>query len=131
MGLSLGYYLRRAGADFVILDAEAGPGGAWRHGWDSLRLFSPAGYSSLPGWLMPPPAHEGYPTRDGVLDYLARYEARYEFPIKRPVRVESIERAGDRLAVVTDKGRFAAQADRKSTRLNSSHSCASRMPSSA
>src|SRR3546814_5370706 len=38
------------------------------------------------------------------------YEARYEFPIKRPVRVESIERAGDRLAVVTDKGRFAAQA---------------------
>src|SRR3546814_11201059 len=59
---------------------------------------------------MPPPAHEGYPTRDDVLDYLARYEARYEFPIKRPVRVESIERAGDRLAVVTDKGRFAAQA---------------------
>src|SRR3546814_12099604 len=50
MGLSLGYYLRRAGADFVILDAEAGPGGAWRHGWDSLRLFSPDGYSSLPGW---------------------------------------------------------------------------------
>src|SRR3546814_15995353 len=59
---------------------------------------------------MPPPAHEGYPTRDDVLDYLARYEARYEFPIKRPVRVESIERAGDRLAVVPDKGRFAAQA---------------------
>jgi putative flavoprotein involved in K+ transport len=49
MGLSLGYYLRRAGADFLILDAETGPGGAWRHGWDSLRLFSPAGYSSLPG----------------------------------------------------------------------------------
>src|SRR3546814_11454221 len=49
MGLSLGYYLRRAGADFVILDAEAGPGGAWRHGWDSLRLFSPAGYSSQIG----------------------------------------------------------------------------------
>src|SRR3546814_5147962 len=89
--------------------------------------------------ILPPPAHEGYPTRDDVLDYLARYEARYEFPIKRPVRVESIERAGDRLAVVTDKGRFAAQAvvsatgtwshpyipeiegDRKSTRLNSSH----------
>ena len=53
MGLSLGYYLRRAGADFLILDAEDGAGGAWRHGWDSLRLFSPAGYSSLPGWLMP------------------------------------------------------------------------------
>ena len=26
MGLSLGYYLRRAAADFIILDAEDGPG---------------------------------------------------------------------------------------------------------
>ena len=109
MGLSLGYYLRRAGVDFLVLDAEEGPGGAWRHGWDSLRLFSPAGYSSLPGWLMPPPPHEGYPMRDDVLDYLARYETRYAFPIQRPVQVESVERADDHLEVVTDKGRFAAR----------------------
>lgn len=109
MGVALGYYLRRAGADFLILDAEDGPGGAWRHGWESLRLFSPAGYSSLPGWLMPPPAHEGYPTRDDVLAYLRDYEARYALPIERPVRVAAVERAGDALAVVTDKGRFAAR----------------------
>lgn len=38
MGLSLRYYLRPAGADFLILDAEEGPEGAWRHGWDPLRL---------------------------------------------------------------------------------------------
>lgn len=110
MALSLGYYLRRAKADFLILDAEQGPGGAWRHGWDSLRLFSPAGYSSLPGWLMPPTQHEGYPTRDDVLDYLTRYEARYELPIKRPVRVQSVERAGEHLELVTDTGRYAARA---------------------
>ena len=41
-GLAAGYFLRRAKADFVILDAQSRPGGAWRHGWDSLRLFSPA-----------------------------------------------------------------------------------------
>lgn len=109
MGLSLGYYLRRAGADFVILDAQSGPGGAWRHGWDSLRLFSPAGYSSLPGWLMPPPDHAGYPTRDDVLDYLTRYEARYQLPIRRPVRVETVARAGERLEVITAKERFSAR----------------------
>ena len=109
MGVALGYYLRRAGADFLILDAEDGPGGAWRHGWESLRLFSPAGYSSLPGWLMPPPAHEGYPTRDDVLAYLRDYEARYALPIERPVRVAAVERAGDAQAVVTDQGRFAAR----------------------
>lgn len=109
MALSLGYYLRRAEADFLILDAEDGPGGAWRHGWDSLRLFSPAGYSSLPGWLMPPTAHEGYPTRDDVLDYLTRYEARYALPIRRPVRVDAVERADDHLELATDNERFAAR----------------------
>ncbi|MBD3813508.1 MAG: NAD(P)/FAD-dependent oxidoreductase [Betaproteobacteria bacterium] len=109
MALALGYYLRRAEADFLILDAEEGPGGAWRHGWDSLRLFSPAGYSSLPGWLMPPPEHEGYPTRDDVLEYLTRYEERYQLPIRRPARVDSVERADPYLHVLTDKGRFAAR----------------------
>lgn len=109
MGLSLGYYLRRAGADFVILDAEDGPGGAWRHGWDSLRLFSPAGYSSLPGWLMPPPNHKGYPTRDDVLGYLARYEARYQLPIRRPVDVLAIERAHSHLIVVTNQNALTAK----------------------
>jgi cation diffusion facilitator CzcD-associated flavoprotein CzcO len=108
-GLSLGYYLRRAKLDYIILDAEDGPGGAWRHGWDSLRLFSPAGYSSLPGWLMPPPAHAGYPTRDDVLDYLTRYETRYELPVRRPVRVQTVERRSDRLELVTDRGRLAAR----------------------
>lgn len=109
MGLSLGYYLRRAKADFLILDAEDGPGGAWRHGWDSLRLFSPAGYSSLPGWLMPPPSHKGYPTRDDVRDYLARYEERYELPIQRPVRVETVARSEKHLHLLTGKGRLAAK----------------------
>lgn len=109
MGLSLGYYMRRAGADFLILDAEDGPGGAWRHGWDSLRLFSPVGYSSLPGWLMPPPAHEGYPTRSDVLDYLTRYEDRYQLPVRRPVRVSSVVRTDEHLEVVTDTGPVAAR----------------------
>ncbi len=109
MGLALGYYLRRAGIDFQILDAEAGPGGAWRHAWDSLHLFSPAGYSSLPGWLMPIPVHKGYPTRDDVLDYLARYESRYSLPIERPVQVEAVERVEGHLEALTDRGRFAGR----------------------
>jgi len=109
MGLALGYYLHRAKADFLILDAEDGPGGAWRHGWESLRLFSPAGYSSLPGWLMPPPNHNGYPTRDDVLSYLTRYEERYHLPVRRPVRVALVERAGDHLEIATGTGRLAAR----------------------
>lgn len=108
MGLALGYYLRRAGASFLILDVEDGPGGAWRHGWDSLRLFSPAGYSSLPGWLMPPPDHGGFPTRDDVIAYLTRYEQRYELPIERPVKVTEVAQREDGLIVRTDRGEYRA-----------------------
>ncbi|MBN8818720.1 MAG: NAD(P)/FAD-dependent oxidoreductase [Sphingomonas sp.] len=108
MALALGYYLHRASADFLILDREEGPGGAWRHGWDSLRLFSPAGYSSLPGWLMPPPTREGYPTRDDVIDYLTRYEERYSLPIERPVKVQSVERVPDALVIHSDRGEYRA-----------------------
>jgi Predicted flavoprotein involved in K+ transport len=78
-GLAVAYYLGRAGIDFLMLDAEDRPGGAWLHAWDSLRLFSPATYSSLPGWPMPPSRSDGFPTKDEVIDYLTRYEQRYAF----------------------------------------------------
>lgn len=74
--LSVAYYLRRSIYSFVILDAEASPGGAWLHGWDSLRLFSPSTWSSLSGWQMPP-TETTYPGRDQVVDYLRHYESRY------------------------------------------------------
>ena len=51
-GLAVAYYLRRTSLRFALFDAEPEPGGAWRHGWESLRLFSPARYSSMPGWPM-------------------------------------------------------------------------------
>jgi putative flavoprotein involved in K+ transport len=97
-GLAVGYYLRRTGLTFAIFDAAEGPGGAWRRGWDSLRAFSPARWSSLPGRIMPG-GPDGYPTRDEVVSYLADYEDRYGLPVYRPVRVGAIERRGDLLAV--------------------------------
>lgn len=107
-GLALGYYLRRTTLSYVILDAEQAPGAAWRHAWDSLRLFSPAQWSSLPGWLMPGSA--GYPGRDEVISYLAAYEQRYQLPVQRPVRVEAIRVEADGLQVETDHGNYHARA---------------------
>lgn len=113
-GLATGYYLRRTGLSYLLLDEQAGPGGAWRHGWESLRLFSPAQWSSLPGWLMPRGAHAaegGYPSRGEVLAYLAEYERRYALPVERPVRVEAVRRAGgDRLRVESASRSWAARA---------------------
>jgi putative flavoprotein involved in K+ transport len=108
-GLATGYYLRRTGLEFVILDAEDGPGGAWRHGWESLRLFSPAKWSSLPGWIMPG-GEDYYPSVQELLDYFTQYEERYNLPIQRPVRVSAMRDDGDCLLVETDRGNWRARA---------------------
>lgn len=100
-GLATGYFLQRGGLvpgeDFVILDAAEQPGGAWPRMWDGLRLFSPATHSSLPGWMMPPwdDATRGFPTRDHVVDYLGRYEERYDLGVRRPYKVTSVDRPAD------------------------------------
>ncbi|MBF6615947.1 MAG: NAD(P)/FAD-dependent oxidoreductase [Candidimonas sp.] len=106
--LSVAYFLRRTSLSVVILDSGHEPGGAWLHGWDSLRLFSPGQWSSLPGWGMPPV--EGYPTRDDIVSYLAQYENRYGFSIERPVSVAKLTRSDDGFVVHTDGGIWHARA---------------------
>ena len=117
--LAVGYHLTRelrlTTATLAVFDDQPGPGGAWRRAWDSLRLFSPAEWSSLPGYLLPrhlatrEPSEE-YPHRDDVLDYLAAYEDRYELPVWRPVHVEAVHRVQDALRVETDRGSVTARA---------------------
>jgi cation diffusion facilitator CzcD-associated flavoprotein CzcO len=107
--LAMGYYLRRTGLTYVVLDDARSAGGAWRHTWPSLRLFSPAQWSSLPGRLMPG-GTSYYPTRDDALSYLTDYEARYAVPVVRPTRVTAIRRQSGALAVETDAGSWTARA---------------------
>ena len=109
-GLAAGYHLRRLGVDFVILDAQSTPGGAWQHTWESLRLFSPAAYSSLPGPVMPAQPGEMYPDAGHVVDYLADYEKRYDLPVQHGVDVTAVRRDADRLLVETDAGNWSTQA---------------------
>jgi putative flavoprotein involved in K+ transport len=120
-GLAAGYYLQRANRDrptgrpplrFVLLDQRASAGGAWGDGWASLRLFSPAAYSSLPGWPMPPEkGGSETPSADHVRQYLEAYEQRYRLPIQRPNTVTGVERdpKGDGFRVVTDQGSWSTQ----------------------
>lgn len=107
-GLATAYYLRRAGIDHVVIDAQNHPGGAWQSTWPSLRLFSPAAYSSLPGWPMPPHPDD-FPPVEHVLDYLRDYEERYELDVERPVTVRDVHSQDEGLVVVTDAGDLRAK----------------------
>jgi putative flavoprotein involved in K+ transport len=100
-GLAMGYFLKRRGRKFVILDAADSIGSAWRDRWHSLTLFTPRRYSGLPG-LPFPGDPEGYPDRDEVIGYLERYAETFELPIE-------LNRSVRRLA---DKdGRFVLEVD--------------------
>lgn len=107
--LACGYYLRRTEIDYLILDNREKCGGAWRSTWDSLTLFSPAEHSSLPGWQMPKSENE-FPTKDEVIDYLCKYEERYDLPVKRPVAVKEVVKNGDWFELKTDSGTFRSRA---------------------
>lgn len=86
-GLSTAYYLRRSGLRTVLIDSEPGPGGSWTHTWESLRLFSPARISSLPGRPLSLPG-ENYPAPSDIIEYFADYEKRYNLDIRRPCTAE-------------------------------------------
>ena len=106
--LATAYFLRRHKLNYTILDSGKEPGGAWQHGWDSLRLFSPAQWSSLPGWQMPMSTDGDYPSKDHVIHYLTEYEKKYQIPVERPVKVKGIRKEKGIFIAYTDKGEWAS-----------------------
>ena len=95
-GLAIGHHLAQQRRDFVILEADDGPAAAWRARWDSLRLFTPARYDSLPGTPFPgDPDH--HPTRDEVVAYLTDYAR--ALPIQCRSRVDALQATDDGYAL--------------------------------
>jgi putative flavoprotein involved in K+ transport len=101
-GLAMGYFLRRQGRRFVILERAGQIAPAWRERWDSLTLFTPRRYSGLPG-LPFPGDPDGYPTRDEVIAYLERYAETFELPIELNSEVKRLD--------LGDDGRFRLEVD--------------------
>jgi putative flavoprotein involved in K+ transport len=107
-GLSMGYYLKKQGRPFVILDANERIGGSWRtRTWSSLRLFTPARYDGLPGWPFPAPGWS-FPTARETADYLEAYAARFDLPVRTGIRVDRLTRKGDGYVVLCGEHRFEA-----------------------
>lgn len=90
-GLAAAYFLQQRGVRFQILDSAPEIGGSWQHYYRSLRLFSQARYSSLPGMPFPgDPQH--YPTRDEVIAYLRHYAQRFELLVQLNSCVDNVTR---------------------------------------
>jgi putative flavoprotein involved in K+ transport len=106
-GLQTAYYLAKRGRRFVVLDANARVGDAWRKRWDSLRLNTPARYSGLDGHRLSR-SRATFPTKDEMADYLEAYAARFDLAVRTGVRVDAVQRDGDRFVVAAGSQRLEA-----------------------
>jgi putative flavoprotein involved in K+ transport len=106
-GLAIGYFLAQQGRDFAILEAAESPAAAWRGRWDSLKLFTPARYSGLPG-LPFPGDPDAYPGREEVVDYLSAYARQFALPVVLGGRVGCIRLGEGRYLVEVDDRSYAA-----------------------
>jgi putative flavoprotein involved in K+ transport len=109
-GLAVGQQLAAHDIDFVILSNEAQIGDNWRKRWGSLRLFTPARFSGLPAMPFPaPPGHLA--DKDEVADYLERYAARFDLPVRVNTHVESLTSDGTRFRIIANDGASVMEAD--------------------
>lgn len=103
-GLAAASALHELGVAAMVLEAGDHRAGSWPQYYDSLRLFSPAGFSSMPGMRFPgDPDH--YPARDEVADYLDRYADTIGVEIQTRTRVMSVRRADRGFEIGTSDGR--------------------------
>ncbi|MFE5958015.1 MULTISPECIES: flavin-containing monooxygenase [Streptomyces] len=101
---------RHGFARVLVLESAEEPGGAWPRYYDSLTLFSPARYSSLPGMRFPGDP-DRYPRRDEVVDYLRAYAERLIASIRTLTAVASVTRQDGVWRVRSEDGReFTAPA---------------------
>ena len=106
-GLAIGYFLARAGRRFLIVDGADSIAAAWRSRWDSLVLFTPRRYDSLPGLAFAGDP-DGSPTRDEVIAYLEQYASAFELPVELDNAVRSLDADGGRFVVALEDRQIEA-----------------------
>ncbi|MGW4667213.1 flavin-containing monooxygenase [Streptosporangium sandarakinum] len=96
-GLAAAHAALEQGLRPMLLEASDRAAGSWPRYYDSLALFSPARYSSLPGMAFGGDP-ERYPRRDEVVAYLERYAAALVergAELRAGARVEAVLPAGE------------------------------------
>jgi putative flavoprotein involved in K+ transport len=106
-GLATAYHLSRRDVPCVILDENDKVGAAWRKRWESLRLFTPGRYDSLPG--MPYPGPPGsYPGKDDIANYLEAYASAFGFSVRTSVKVVRLKAEDGNYILETNEGLISA-----------------------
>ena len=91
-GLSISWYLKRAGIDHVVFEKERA-GHAWRaERWDTFCLVTPNWQCQLPGFPYEGDDPNGFMVRHEIVDYMDRFVASFGPPLREGVMVKSLKR---------------------------------------
>ncbi|NUU75382.1 flavin-containing monooxygenase [Paenibacillus xylanilyticus] len=106
-GLAASYFLKNRNLRFLLIDKSNRIGESWRQRYDSLTLFTPRSYSSLPGLPLEGDPN-GYATKDEISTYLEKYATTFTLPIQLSTEVISLEAAEQSFDINTTKGMLKA-----------------------
>jgi len=107
-GLSIGYYLKQSDHNFILLDKGSEVGESWKRRYDSLVLFTPRIYNSLPGMVLER-EEQGFPTKDEIADYLKKYADRFKIPIHFNTEVVNVSKMNDNFLIKTNQNEYQAK----------------------
>lgn len=102
-GLAMSYSLQQLNVAHTVLESNQRIGDNWRKRWDSLALFSPVRYNSLPGWPFPGEPY-AFPDKDTAAEYLENYAQKFHLPIRTGVQVKQVRRVQGYFEVETTSG---------------------------
>ncbi len=100
-GLSVSFCLKREHINHLILDQGA-IGDTWKkHRWDSFCLVTPNWQCRLPGFDYDGNDPKGFMLKDDIVDYIKRYAASFNPPIKGGVKVSKVyKKEGDAIFTI-------------------------------
>jgi putative flavoprotein involved in K+ transport len=104
-GLAAAQQVAQRTRNLVVLEASPRLGASWRERYDSLVLFTPAEYDGLPGLPMGLP-RGALPTKDQMADYLERYAAHFELPVRLGEPVQALTQINGQFSVTTTKASY-------------------------
>jgi putative flavoprotein involved in K+ transport len=91
-GLSLSYYLTRAGREHMVLEKAPMVADAWRNRrWDSFTLVTPNWTFKLPGAEYTDSEPKGFMPKDEIVRRFERYEQENHLPVRYSAEVTRVE----------------------------------------
>jgi putative flavoprotein involved in K+ transport len=103
-GLATSRCLTERSIDHVVLERGEVANSWRRERWESLRLLTPNWQSRLPGYRYDGADPDGFMTMAEVIEFVSRFAAVTNAPVRTQTTVTSVTRADAGFRVVTDDG---------------------------